>query len=87
MTSLGGSAFCILTLVTSTPAPYASSVFCIRSFDLDLDRLAVLGQDAFELAAADDLAHGAFGHGLDGGVGIFDVEEIVAGVLDPPRTR
>ncbi len=53
--------------------------------------LAVLGQDVLELAAADDLAHRALRHRLDGRVGrigrigrAFDVEEIGAGILHHP---
>ena len=50
-----------------------------------LDLGAALGTGKFEGSLADDLAHRRLGGVLHGLLGIADVEEILAGVLDQPE--
>src|SRR5215471_16686395 len=54
---------------------------------IDLDLGAALDERARDLGVADHLAHGAFGRGLHGSVGITDVEQVFPGVIDDPEHR
>ena len=58
-----------------------------QPLDLDLNLLAVGGQDQIHVLLADHFAHRAFGNRLDGLIGILDVEQIGVGVLDLPKDR
>jgi hypothetical protein len=55
--------------------------------DLGLDAEALLGQNALDVRAADDLAHGAFGRRLHGAFDVLDVEEEITRIVDDPLHR
>ena len=71
------------------PEPYLSSVCLHQLVHGGLDALPRAGEDRLDGRAADDLAHGAFGHRLHRAFRLLDVEEVVAGALglDHPEHR
>ena len=79
MTCSGGSTDCNCTCKHQNSGFVFVEDFLHELLHGRLDDLAFGGQDPLDLAAADDLAHGAFGHRLHGLALIGDVEGIILG--------
>ena len=85
MTSAGGIDLLQLHLVDADAGAVAVERPLHQGLHGLLGLLPLLREDRLDLRLADHLAHGAFGHLFDGGVGVLDVEQVLGGVLDAPE--
>ena len=77
LTSAGGCTACICTTLMRTPAAIGVQRLLHDLPDF-LRHAGLLGrQYGLDVPAADHLAHGAFGNGLDGAFGILKIEDVI----------